>query len=413
MVLPQELDQMSKSVSAEKRNEVQNLLNKVFTGVAKMREQLDNITVADENDKVNMKLCGTLRLGVKQERLAGEKIFDTKRDEVQQQMVSFKTEDSLWLKSKQVMQILTKEIEENARWKEETAKRFEAEKKELKVQERILAFSKLDYIDRIERSEFENLSDESFALLFAGIEKQYNDKIELEAKAEQERIAVLKAEAEAKAAMEAENKRLREVAEAKENQIQAENKAKVVKVEKFIEILLADGYKCTALNHYSKGSDGNELGYGVSKEQLLSLNEKEFDERLKEVNSILIYKAKAEAERKAIEIKTQKEKAESDAILKSQREANEKLKAEIIAKAKAESKVKKDAELKADAELKSKQQAEAKAAKAPKKQKLNDWVHSFSILPIPNGVNSDKTAIEIIEKFESFKKWAKNKIETL
>jgi len=346
MVLPQEVDEMAKSVSAEKRNEVQNVLNKVFAGVAKMREQIDNITVADENDSVNMKLCGTLRLGVKQERLAGEKIFDTKRDEVQQQMVSFKTEDSLWLKSKQVMQILTKEIEENARWKEETAKRFEAEKKELKVQERILAFSKLNYIDRIERSEFENLSDESFALLFAGIEKQYNDKIEAEAKAEEERIAVLKAAVEAKAAMEAENKRLKELAEAKENQMQSE-------------------------------------------------------------------RAKAEVERKAMELKAQKEKSAADAILKTAREANEKLQAEIRAKAELEAKVKKDAEIKEALELKQKNHAEAKAAKAPKKQKLNDWVDSFSLFPIPNGVNSDETAIEIIEKFEAFKKWAKTKIETL
>jgi len=337
MVLPQEVDEMSKSVSVEKRNEVQNVLNKVFSGVAKMREQLDNITVADENDKVNMKLSNTIRLGVRQVRLDSEKTFDLKRDEVQQQMVSFKTEDTLWLKSKQIMQILTKEIEENARWKEETAKRFEAEKAELKVQERILIISK--FYPEIPRLDFENMSDEGFSLFLAAIEKQYNDKIEAEAKAEEERIAVLKAAAEAKAAMEAENKRLREVAEEKENQIQAE--------------------------------------------------------------------------RKAMELKAQKEKAAADAILKTAKDANEKLQAEIKAKAEAEAKVKKDAEIKAALELKEKQLAEAKAAKAPKKQKLNDWVDSFTLPPIPNGLTNNETSIEIIEKFEAFKKWAKTKVETI
>ena len=123
MVMPQEVNEMAKRVSAEKRSEVQNVLNKVFTGVAKMREQLDSITVADENDWVNMKLSNTIRLGVRQVRLDSEKTFDAKRDEVQQLMSDFKTEDTLWLKSKQIMQILTKEIEETARWKEETAKR--------------------------------------------------------------------------------------------------------------------------------------------------------------------------------------------------------------------------------------------------------------------------------------------------
>ena len=31
----------------------------------------------------------------------------------------------------------------------------------------------------------------------------------------------------------------------------------------------------------------------------------------------------------------------------------------------------------------------------------------------PTGMNEDETVIEILEKFEAFKKWAKTKIETL
>jgi len=284
MVLPKEVDEMAKSVSAEKRNEVQNVLNKVFTGVAKMREQLDNITVADENDKVNMKLSNTIRLGVRQVRLDSEKTFDLKRHEVQQQMVSFKTEDTLWLKSKQIMQILTKEIEENARWKEETAKRIEAEKAELKVQERILIISKFNL--EIPRSEFENVGDEMFNSFVLGLEISKKEKAEAEAKAEAEKVAVLKAEAEAKAAIEAENQRLKE--EAIENErltqerIEQEEKARLAK-------------------------------------------KAEFEKKLKEESD------KGEAERKAMELKAQKEKADADAILKTERDANEKLQAELKA----------------------------------------------------------------------------------
>lgn len=230
--LPTEVAQIAQNVSVEKKNEVQNVLNQVFNGVSKMREQLESVEVSDETDKVNMKLANTIRLGVRKVRLDAEKIFDTKRSEVQAKMLSHKTEDQLWLKAKQTMQILTKEIEENARWKEETAKRFEAEQKELKVQQRMLKVSKV--APEMDRSEFENMSDESFGVFFSGIEKQYNDRIEAERKAEKERVAKEKAEAEAREQQRLENERLKAEAEAREKQL-AEERAKAESERKALE----------------------------------------------------------------------------------------------------------------------------------------------------------------------------------
>jgi hypothetical protein len=232
IILPQEVEQIAKSVSAEKRNEVQSVLNHVFNGVAKMRNQLNSIDVKDENDTVNMKLANTIRLGVRQVRLEAEKTFDAKRQDVQAQMLSYKTEDQLWLKAKQTMQLLTKEIEENARWKEETMVRFEAEQKELKVQQRILQVSKFDSVTL--RTEFENMSDQGFSAYLSGIEKQFNDRIEAEQKAEAERIAKEKAEAEAREQQRLENERLKAEAEAKEKQI-AEERAKAEAERKALE----------------------------------------------------------------------------------------------------------------------------------------------------------------------------------
>lgn len=222
VVLPVEVAQIAANVSVEKRNEVQSVLNHVFNGVSKMREQLDLVTVADPDDRVNMKLANTIRLGVRQVRLDAEKTFDAKRAEVQSQMLSFKTEDQLWLKAKQTMQILTKEIEENARWKEETKERFEAEQRELKVQQRIVKVSRI--APEMSRSEFEYMSDETFDMFLAGIEKAYNDRIEAERKAEAERIAKEKAEAEERERMRLENERLKKEAEAKERQLELERK---------------------------------------------------------------------------------------------------------------------------------------------------------------------------------------------
>lgn len=200
--LPIEVAKIADNVSVEKRNDVQIVLNSVFNGVSTMRDQLDSIVVSDVNDKTNMKLANTIRLGVRQIRLDAEKTFDAKRAEVQQEMLSYKTEDSLWLKAKQIMQILTKDIEENARWKEETKERFEAEQKELKIQERIARISKVS--SDITRSEFENMSDDVFEMFLSQTGEAYKAKVkaeQAERKAiEQQRIEneILKAELKAR-----------------------------------------------------------------------------------------------------------------------------------------------------------------------------------------------------------------------
>lgn len=237
LVLPAEVAQIAANVSVEKRNEVQSVLNHVFNGVAKMREQLDSVTVMNENDKINIKLANTIRLGVRQVRLDAEKTLDAKRAEVQAQMLSYKTEDALWLKAKQTMQILTKEIEENARWKEETKERFDKEQKELKTQQRMLKVSKV--APEILRSEFENMSDETFEIFFTGIKKAYNDRIEAEKKAEEERIEKQKAEEVERERIKIENERLKAEAIEKEKQLaverakaEAENKAIIEKAKK-------------------------------------------------------------------------------------------------------------------------------------------------------------------------------------
>lgn len=293
-VLPAEVAQIAQNVSVEKRNEVQIVLNHVFNGVSKMREQLETVVVQDENDKTNMKLANTIRLGVRQVRLDAEKTFDAKRAEVQAQMSSYKTEDQLWLKAKQTMQILTKEIEENARWKEETRQRFEDEQKELKTQQRMLQVSKV--APEMPRAEFENMSDESFAIFYAGIEKQYNDRIEAEKKAEEERIAKEKAEAEAMEQQILENERLKAEAEAKEKQF-AEERAKA------------------------------------------EAERKELEEKARKEKAAA--EAKLKAEREA------KEKLEAE--LKAKAEAEQKAKREAEAKEAAELKAKQDAEKKAKA----------------------------------------------------------------
>lgn len=333
-VLPEEVASIAKNVSVEKRNEVQSVLNQVFIGVSKMREQLDNVTVTDVNDKVNMKLANTIRLGVRQVRLDAEKTFDAKRAEVQQQMLSYKTEDQLWLKAKQTMQLLTKEIEENARWKEETKQRFEAEQKELRTEQRRLKICQfVDDFTTITTDDFSEISDDAFEMFLSGIEKAYNDKIEAEKKLEQERIEREKAEAQERLRIKAENERLKAEAEAKEKKF-AEEMAKAEIERKLIE-------------------------------------EKARKEKL-------------EAEKKAKE-----ELAKQEAILKSEREAKEKIEAELRAKTEAEERAKKEAEEKIIADKKAKEAEEKKAKAAPDKAKLIEFCKVINQLTVPEMKSDD------------------------
>lgn len=340
ITLPTEVNELAVKVSANKQAEVQTVLQQIFTGTDDWEKQVDAIEVKDINDTMSIKLAEVARKNSKQARLSAEKIFDAKREEVQNLKAEFDLEDKLWLKAKQVMQIKFKAIEEKAEWKANFVKRFEAEQKELRTQKRINEVSKYTEINRIE---FESMSDESFESFLSGLKSTYEAKIEAERKAEADRIAKEKADAEAREQQRLENERLKAEAEKREKEIEAERKAN---------------------------------------EQKLA------EERAK---------AKAEADR--IE-------AENKAKLKAEQEAKAKLEAEL--------KVKKDAEIKAEnerkqAELKAKAEAE-KNAKAPIKKQLSIWVDGFSIAEI--NVENEKKAL-IKEKFEAFKKWAKNEIESI
>src|SRR3972149_4015794 len=82
---------------------------------------------------------------------------------------------------------LSKQIEENARWKEETKERFDKEKKELITQQRILDVAKYSETE-INRINFEFMADETFNIFLGGLKSAFEAKIEAEKLAEQKRI---------------------------------------------------------------------------------------------------------------------------------------------------------------------------------------------------------------------------------
>lgn len=376
LLLPQEVAQIAEGVSVEKRTEVEDVLAHVFNGVKKMREQLDGVVVADENDKVSMKLANTIRLAVRQTRLSAEKLFDAKRTEVQQQMLSYKTEDKLWLRAKQIMQDLTKEIEDTAKWKEETAKRFEADQRELKIQQRMVQVAKFaPEITRPEFAEFEYMSDETFNSFVSGLEKAYNERIEAERKAEEKRIADEKKAEEERIAREAAQK------------LHEERKNQILPYWNFIPFA-------------QRPMDFSTLSEAEWKERFdWTVSEKQKDDDAKEVQRIENERLKKEAEEKeallkaeqakaAAEKKKAEEKAEAErkaAAAAAKKAADEKaaLEAKIKAKEEAEEKARKEAKEAAETERKAKEAAELKAKNAPDKEKLLAFVETLKWLPLP------------------------------
>ncbi len=126
-----------------------------------------------------------------------------------------------------------------------------------------------------------------------------------------------------------------------------------------------------------------------------------------------------QAEREAAEAALRAEREAAEAALRAEREAAAKAAQEAakIQREAAEKQAAIDAEIKAkaDAERKADQErlkAKEEELKAPLKNRLKTWVDAMEITA-PEGMESNEKTIEIMEKFNSFKVWAKSEISKM
>ena len=395
VVLPQEVTVLAEKVASEKREEVNTLLNQLFSGTENWKQQIAAINVKDHTDTMAMSIADTARLSVKKARLEAEKLFDAKRDEVQRLKSEFDLEDKLWLKSKQIMQEMFKSMEQELEYKANTAKRYEIEQKEKRTQERLEKV--VVFNPTVSRFDVENLSDEMFNIFLAGIEKEHNDRIEAEQKAEADRI---------------ENERIFEQRRSRE-----------------LILLQIDGVKRNNNMTFTlENKENPDFSNIIDVKSILDCDDVkfksyldefictaecnvEYENKMKAENERL--KAEAEAKQKEIDAanaKAQKEREEAALKIKQEQEKA----AEEKAKLEAQLRAKKEAEERAEnekriAEAKAQKEAD-KLAKAPVKKQLDVWVNSFSIqnAPIENEVSK-----LIAEKFAAFKNWSLQQIENL
>lgn len=338
--LPTEVSELVQKVSVNKQAEVNTILTQIFTGTADWESQIDGIEVKSIDDRLNIELAEIIRKNAKTARLSAEKIFDAKREEVQQMKSEYDLEDKLWLKAKQVMQLKFKSVEDKAEWKSTFVKRYEAEQKELRTQNRTLQVANFAEINRVE---FENMSDEVFKTFLGGLKLTHESKLAELARIENERIEKERIKTERIEVQRLENIRLK---------AEAEKAAKALELER-------------------------------------TANE----EKLAKERAI----AKAEADRLEVENK---------ARLEAEQAEKNRFASELRAKQESEAK---SEQLRIESELNAKKEAE-KAKKAPVKIQMSDWIESFNI---PNTTVSNEKVELIKQKFEAFKKWAKDEIENV
>ena len=415
--LPIEVNELASKISPNKQAEVQTVLQQIFTGTDDWEKQVDAIEIKDINDRMSISLAETARKNSKQARLNAEKIFDAKREEVQILKSEFDLEDKLWLKAKQIAQIKFKAIEDKAEYKANFVKRFEAEQKELRTQKRINDVSKYDEINRIE---FENMSDSSFDSFLGGLKSTYEAKLEAEKKAENERIERERLEAERIEKQRLENEKLKKEAEIRK--IRGEElRPYIVYIRDYNSLINKSE------DEYQKELSDIKKGIEEEREHEQKMAEKRFKEAKKRgeiIKKFLTENGYKETEGGYSDGEhfigenhydlTESEQEMNSIIVSANKHLELKKEKQSKAKLEAELKVKKDAEIKAEqnrkeAELKAKKEAE-KLAKAPIKKQLSIWVDSFTISE-PN--NRTETTLEIQEKFNSFKNWAKSKIDNL
>lgn len=343
-------------IEKTKGEAISKTLGEFFTKANEWNATIEALQINDISETGKMKMAREGRLSLRDMRLDAKDIVDAKREEVKAKMADYVLEDKLWLKSFQMVEATFKNLESKLLEKEKFAERKELERLQELEKDRVNLLIPYNEFCSIESLPLQTMSDEDFKHAFDKAKRLFDlDNADKE-RIEKERIAEQKAKEAEQERIRLENEKLKK---------EAEESARLAKIEA--------------------------------------------DKRAKEESERLRKEAE---ERKALEEKAAKERAENEAKLKKAAEEKAKLEAELKAKKEAE-----EAEKKKLSDLAKKEAEEKrKADLAPQKDKITAWVDSFQ-LPKMNTDGFDDNAIEkslqISEKFNAFKAWAKKEIKLI
>ena len=388
-LIPVEVTGLAEQLPTEKQKDIQKIFNLVFDGTEEMRLAVSELVVKDENDVENISKAESFRKEAKAKKVASKKLFDECRSIVQSKKAEFDLEDKLYLKCQQTADLILKSIEQMAEEKANTPVRIAMERHAAMVKERSIKVS--EYQEPRE-SDFANMSEDVFNNYLSGLKATYIAKIEAERKAEEERIAKEKAEAEAIEQQRLENERLKAEAEKREKEIQAERKANELKLAEERAKIEAEA---TRLNEIKQKRSKELQPYIVfirDYNSLINKSESEYQAEFSDIKKGAKDHWEFEESERAKELEKAKANAEREAKLKALELANQKA---IEEKKKEEDKAKKEAD---------------RLLKAPIKKQIKILIDN---LVFPDSKINHETLTEIKDKFESFKRWANDKVDQI
>jgi hypothetical protein len=210
-----ELVRLTESIPLEKPKAqvVMEQFNQFFDQVSGYESRAKSIEITDISQTDKMKEARDIRLKLKDIRVNADKVKRRLKENII-------IEDRFICGCYNIIEGSIKPIENDLLEKEKYVERIEQARLEKIRQER---FDKLAEVE-VDGTFFDlvNMPEEAFNILFETSKTNYNNKIEAEKKAEQERLAREKAEIEEREKIKAENERLKKEAEARELEIKKE-----------------------------------------------------------------------------------------------------------------------------------------------------------------------------------------------
>jgi hypothetical protein len=344
-----------------------------FNKMAEIEGKINSLNSVNPG-AIDVKMAREIRLALKNNRVASEKV---KEDTKAMILIEGRLIDNL----NNIVKNTSKGLEMQCESIEKFAEIQEQKRKEERKAHRLELLKPYEPEEGYFQSNYDllNMGDDAFDNLLSGTKLNYEAKKEAERKAEAERIAREKAEAEERERMRQENERLKKEAIERERLAEIERKKQEKK-------LAEQKAKAEAER---KALEEKARKEAIERERLAEIERKKQEKKLAE------QKAKAEAERKALEEKARKEAIE-----------RERLEKELETKKKAEE----ERLAKIEAEKKAKAQEEKKLAMQPDKKKLESFAEFLQTINMPD-VKS-KEAKEIVNSVQELLNKVTNFIQT-
>jgi len=198
-------------------------MSSFFEEIEAQKAVIERIVVTQPDQVAEMQQARGIRLMIAKKRFIARDIVKEEREKLKNAMSDFKLQDTLWLKSFQMLEAVCDNLESKCEEKEKFAQRYEAEQKQIRYETRVAKLYQFGTDPSIYA--LSDMTDEAFEKLLENEKLAYNARIAAQKKAEVDAALEAKAEADRQEAVRLENIELRAQAEIKEKELAKEREA--------------------------------------------------------------------------------------------------------------------------------------------------------------------------------------------